>query len=84
MSTAGAEIDVGDGEAEEGDARAIGTADEVLEGVLEGVLLVVDEESVDVDDEVEEVGEADASDAEDRMLGQKVLLHVFTSGSEHC
>ena len=37
-----------------------------------------------MDDEAEVVDEAEASDAEDRMLGQKVLLHVCISIGEHC
>ncbi len=37
---------------------------------------------VDLDDEAEEVEEAAASDAEDRVLGQKVSLHDCTSVGE--
>lgn len=37
-----------------------------------------------MDDEREEVEEAKASDAEDRTLGQKVLLKVCISDGEHC
>lgn len=45
---------------------------------------MVNEASVAIDDEAEEVEEAEASDAEDWMLGQKVLLHVCTSVIKHC
>lgn len=36
-----------------------------------------------MDDREEEVEEAEASDAEDRRLGQNVLLHVCISIGEH-
>ena len=39
----------------------------------------MDERPVETDDEAEEVEEAEAIEAEDRTLGQKVLLHVCTS-----
>ena len=71
------EADAEEGEFEVGDAMAAGGMDEALEDVE----LVLDEGSVDGDDEVEV---AEASDAEDRTLGQKVLLHVCTSVGEHC
>lgn len=58
----------------------MGSADEVPEGVY----LVANEASVAIDDETEEVEEAEASDAEDWTLGQKVLLHVCTSVVKHC
>ena len=45
---------------------------------------MVNEASVAIDDEAEEVEEAEASDAEDWTLGQKVLLHVCTSVVKHC
>ena len=41
--------------------------------------LVINERSVETDDEAEVIEEAEAWEAEDRMLGQKVLLHVCTS-----
>ena len=41
--------------------------------------LVGDERSVESDDEAKEVEEAEALEAADRTLGQKVLLHVCTS-----
>lgn len=71
-------------EAEEGDAE-VGeedaeveetTASRRVDVVLEYLKLVVDAEVVGVDDGAEEVEEAEASDAEEMMLGQKVLLHV--------
>ncbi len=37
-----------------------------------------------MDDEAEEVEEAEASDAEDETLGQKVLLQACISVGEHC
>ena len=46
--------------------------------------LVVDAGSAGVDDKAEGVGEAEAADAEDRMLGQKVSLHVCISVGDHC
>ena len=45
---------------------------------------VGDERLSDVADEVEEVGDAEASDAEDKTLGQKVSLKVCTSDRDHC
>ena len=68
-----------EGEAEE-EATARASADEVPEGVS----LVVSEGPVDMDDEAEEVEEAETSDAEDRTLGQNVLLHVCISIVKHC
>ena len=68
-----------EGEAEDAEATAIGRADEVPEGVA----LVVDAGSAGVDDEAGEVGDAEAADAEDRTLGQKVSLQVWISGGEH-
>lgn len=37
-----------------------------------------------MDDEVEEIEDAEASDTEDRTLWQKVLLQVCISVGEHC
>lgn len=79
FSTAGDEVDVEEGEAGVGEARATGRADEVLEDVS----LVVDEGLVGVDDEMVEAEEVEASDAEERTLGQKVLLQVCMSVGEH-
>ena len=75
--TAGPEVDWVEEEDEAGETAAIGRADEVLEDVSP----VGDERASDVADEV---GEAEASDAEDRTLGQKVLLKVCTSDHDHC
>ena len=45
--------------------------------------LVVGEKSIETDDAAEEVEEAEALEAEDSTLGQKVLLHVCTSVGKH-
>lgn len=45
--------------------------------------LVVDAGFVEVDDGAEAVEEAEAEEAEDKTLGQKVLLHVCISIGEH-
>ena len=57
------------------EATPTGSAD----ALLAGVELVVNEISVETDDEAEDVEETEAMEAEDRRLGQKVLLHVCTS-----
>ena len=80
FSTAEDEVDVEEGEAGVEEARATGRADEVLEDVS----LVVAEGFVAVDDERVEAEEAEASDADERTLGQKVLLQVCMSVGEHC
>ena len=74
MLTAEDEADAEDGEAEVGETRATGRADEVL----------ADERVIEVNDEVEEVEEAEASDAEETTLGQKVLLKACISVGDHC
>ena len=59
------------------------TATGRADALLEGVELVVSERPIETDDEAEEVEEAEALEAEDRTLGQKVLLHVCTSVGKH-
>lgn len=73
FATAEVEVAAEEGKAEMGEATA-----------LEGASLAVDGRSAAADGETEGVGEAEAADAADRTLGQKALLHAWTSVGEDC